>query len=187
MSETQTEDVKVVPEVKMGSKPDEGAQEEVGTGWVGLATNAVVSACVAVVASLGVWFATTGGHPPTQFGVVDLATIVDVAELRAQSRALDPSATAQDKAAVMDEIKAFGPKLEAALLAARKRCGCVLLAKNSYVGPADVDVTEWVKADLGLSGLTLQGLKNELMQRLQAEQGKGAAGPSTQPRAEPNQ
>ena len=90
---------------------------------------------------------------PVAMGVVDLGSVLKVKEDQFTALVSKAGATDADRAAALELVKAFAPKIEAAVASTREACQCILLIKAAVVSSSEkqlVDYTPMLRAKLGL-------------------------------------
>lgn len=117
---------------------------------------ALVTSCLAV-GGLMAYQANSERHT---FGLVDVAEVVEIEQMRVTSLVLKPGVTASEKEDYFKQANAFGQKLEEAIAQVKRDCKCELLARSAYVGSGAVDLTEAIKARVGLGGLQLEQMRS---------------------------
>lgn len=110
---------------------------------------------ILIVALLVLAWPRLAGHgQPARFGVVDLASVVRKNQEAAVSLLANASADQAARDAALAGAQSFGKRLDAAVVALSKECGCVLLMREAVVAGDVEDMTPAL-----VSQLTKQGGK----------------------------
>lgn len=126
--------------------------------WKRDARTVLIATLVAATA-VGGLYAHLRANPSIRFGLVDIAEVVEIEQLRVTSQVLKPELTAAEKDVFFKQANAFGPRLEEAIARMKRECQCELLARNAYVGSGAEDMTETLKKHMGLGGLSLEQMR----------------------------
>lgn len=136
-------------------------------GWSEYAIVAVIALLVSAAVFTTGWFL-LAKPAVIKVGVIDLPGIVEIEELSLTASMIGSQVTDADRANAFERLKAFGPKLEAAIEQAKSECGCILLTRNAMVGPSNVDQTARVKEILGMSAVSAAELREKITKNVQA-------------------
>ena len=124
----------------------------------GLAAPIMVSlvVSVAVVAmGIGVYDKTRKG----EFGVIDLAGIVELEQLRLTASVIKPGTTDDERLKAFQRVQSFGGVLEKGIEEIKADCKCVLLARNAFIGGGGTDYTDELKQKVGLAGVDIASVR----------------------------
>ena len=115
----------------------------------------------------------------TNFGYVDIKTVVETGQLKFTAQIAKSNATDADRAAAYDYASAFGRDLSATLESVQQQCECVLMTKAAMIvgGDAATDYTPQVLKALNLEGLDIASLQNQIV----GEFSKSAVPPAPSP------
>lgn len=135
-----------------------GAIARTSWDWRRDARTALIATLVAA-AAVGGLYGHLSQNPTVRFGLVDIAEVVEIEQLRVTSQVLKPELTAAEKDVYFKQASAFGPRLEEAITVLKRDCRCELLARNAYVGSGAEDLTEALKRHMGQAGLNLEQMR----------------------------
>lgn len=101
----------------------------------------------------------------TNFGYVDIKTVVDTGQLKFTAKIANQQATDADRAAAYDYAASFGRDLSKTLDAVQQQCECVLMTKAAMIvgGDSATDYTPQVLKALNLEGLDITSLQSQIV------------------------
>lgn len=117
-----------------------------------VAVSGLVSLAVAVGTVAGVYALGLG---KARVATVDIAGVVELEQMRMTALVMKPETSEEERMRAMTRVKGFGAMLGQAIEEVQGSCGCVILASNAVIGSNHEDLTESVKAKLGLQGIDL--------------------------------
>jgi len=135
-------------------------------GWQEYTIFSIIAVVIAVLVAIASWYF-VGRQQTTKIGVVDLPQLMEIEELSLTLSMMNKGVSDDDRAAAFLRVKSFGDRLDKAVDQARTECGCLLLAKNAYIGDSKSDQTGRVKALLGYDGVNVQDLRSRVKSNVQ--------------------
>lgn len=141
--------------------------------WKGIAVGVLVSSLISA-ASLTAYDLLFRNN--SKLATADLAEIVKIREIQFTALVNKLNVTDKERMEAWNLVNRIGPEIEKALDDVQQECGCTLVVKSAVLAGPQQDMTEALKAKLGLAGLSSKALM-EVAPR-PAPQGGNLAPPS---------
>jgi len=101
------------------------------------------------------------------FAIVDINEIVNIKQLQFQQILVKSNVTDLDRTKAYEMVTELGKVLPEKVEKLHQDCNCVILTKGAVIGGEALDLTEQLKTELGLGGISSKSLKEQM----NAEQG----------------
>lgn len=96
------------------------------------------------------------------FAVVDLNEIVNIKQLQFQQILIKSNVTDRDRTMAYEMVTELGKILPEKVEQLHQQCNCVILTKGAVIGGEALDLTENLKTELGLAGISSKSLKEQM-------------------------
>lgn len=130
----------------------EALQDGAGKGWMWPTLMALLLTLVVSGAMLVVYHHRVVVPNQVRLAMVDIGEIMDIKQLQLTKAAMDQNLDDEGRGKLYDEVTQFSMALERAVADLQKECGCTLLVRASVVKGDAEDLTEALKARLGMAG-----------------------------------
>ena len=136
--------------------------------------NAMVSVAVGgILLLLYHYFIVVNNQP--KFAVLDVAELVEIKQAQVSQNLIRPGASDSDRGNAYEEIKVFSTSLQTTIKDLQAECDCTILVKAAVVRTDYQDLTHVAKERLGLDGVNMKAIienlqgNNSLQDQLPAE------------------
>jgi hypothetical protein len=89
----------------------------------------------------------------TRLAVIDIGEVMDIKQLQLTKAAMAKDIDDSGRAKLYDEVTTFSAEVETAISTLQNECGCTLIVRAAIVKGDAPDLTEQLKAKLGMAGL----------------------------------
>jgi len=96
------------------------------------------------------------------FAIVDINEIVNIKQLQFQQILVKSNVTDRDRTTAYEMVTELGKILPEKVELLHQQCNCVILTKGAVIGGEAMDLTENLKAELGLAGISSKSLKEQM-------------------------
>lgn len=90
----------------------------------------------------------------TRLAVIDIGEVMDIKQLQLTQAAMAKDIDDSGRARLYDEVTSFSNEVESAINTIQKECGCTLIVRAAIVKGDAPDLTEQLKAKLGMAGVS---------------------------------
>lgn len=167
MSEDQTTaatDAVVVKDKVTNSEPAEqtGKQPSALSFWQVTTVAAMVSTMVVISALAGYHVYFARANKPKTLGTVDLQQVLQIKEMAFNELLTRPGTTDADRERAYEMLKGLNGEITRAIDDLRVECNCNILVKAAVIGDGDINLTEALKAKMGIAAASSEELQNKV-------------------------
>ncbi|MBS4018067.1 MAG: hypothetical protein KGZ68_07495 [Dechloromonas sp.] len=98
----------------------------------------------------------------TRLAVIDIGEVMDIKQLQLTKAAMAKDIDDSGRAKLYDEVTTFSAEVENAISTIQNECGCTLIVRAAIVKGDAPDLTEQLKAKLGMAGVNPVSLAKTL-------------------------
>lgn len=98
----------------------------------------------------------------TRLAVIDIGEVMDIKQLQLTKAAMAKDIDDSGRAKLYDEVTTFSAEVENAISTIQHECGCTLIVRAAIVKGDAPDLTENLKAKLGMAGVNTVSLAKTL-------------------------